>query len=251
MAKIAKDLSAGTLHPRESLLIAGNLAANNAEIITDCDGSGSVSLDMRGTAVLTVEVSGTIDNTNWTIIPVRPINLAGVAYLASLVYPAGGGIWVGACAGFKRVRVRVTAYTSGSVTATLNASTVLLDQSLQGQVTSGLGTATGAASAAVTLTLAAPGAGLRHYLTFLTIDRVASALLTAAATPVVVTTTNLPGSLAFSLPADAAAQGTSFVLHKDYAFPMASSAQNTATTIVCPVATGVIWRVTAGFYAAP
>jgi hypothetical protein len=251
MAKLSRDLAAGTLHPRENLLIAGNLAALNAEVITDCDGCGSFSLDMRGTAVLTVEVSGTVDGTNWTLIPVRAINLASVTYLAAVVYPAGGGIWVGNCGGFERIRARVTAYTSGSVAATLTASTVLLDQSLQGMVTSNLGTATGASGAAVTLTLAAPGAGLRHYLTYLSINRFAAAALTAAATPVVVTTTNLPGSLAFSIPADAALQGTLDRWREDFAYPLATSALNTATTIVCPTTTGVIWRVTAGFYVAP
>ena len=114
-----------------------------------------------------------------------------------------------------------------------------------------VGTATGAASAAVTLTLAAPGVGLRHYLTYLRITRFASALLTAAAAPVLVTTTNIPGTLAFTIPAEAALQGSVFVYQENFAFPLMSSAQNTATTIVCPITTGVIWRVTAGYYVAP
>lgn len=251
MAKIAKDLVVGTLHPRETLFIAGTLGALNAEIITDCDGASSFSLDMRGTAVLTVEISGTVDGTNWTFIPARPVGLAGVSYLASIVFPAGGGVWTGVCGGFKRIRARVTAYTSGSVSATLLASNGVLDQTLQGQVTNGIGTAVGASGATVTLTLAAPGAGLRHYLTYLSINRFAAAVLTAAAVPVTVTTTNLPGSLAFSFPAEAAALGTIDRWREDFAFPIASNALNAATTIVCPVTTGVIWRVTAGFYVAP
>lgn len=251
MAKISKDLTIGTLHPRENLLIAGNLGALNAEIITDCDGCASFALDMRGTAVLTVEVSGTVDGTNWTLIPTRPLNLASVAYLAAIVYPAGGGVWVGSCAGFERIRARVTAYTSGSVAANLTTSTALLDQTLQGMVTTGIGTTLGTAGAATTLTLASPGAGLRHYLTYLSINRFATALLTAGAAPVNVTTTNLPGSLAFSFPAEAAAQGTIDRWREDFSFPIASSAQNAATTIVCPATTNVIWRITAGFYVAP
>jgi hypothetical protein len=99
--------------------------------------------------------------------------------------------------------------------------------------------------------MASPGAGLRHYLTYLSINRFATALLTAAAAPVVVTTTNLPGALAFSFAADAAAQGTMDRWREDFSFPLAASAQATATTIVCPVTTGVIWRVTAGYYVAP
>ena len=120
-----------------------------------------------------------------------------------------------------------------------------------GMITPLVVTAVSAAAAAVTLTLPAPGAGLRQYLTYLSINRFASALLTAAAAPVTVTTTNLPGTLAFSLPADAAAQGTLYPWREDFAYPLASSAQNTAMTIVCPATTGVIWRVTAGYYVAP
>lgn len=81
--------------------------------------------------------------------------------------------------------------------------------------------------------------------------RNAAAALTAAAAPVTVTTTNIPGSLAFSFAADAALQGTIDRWREDFAFPIAASAQNTATTIVCPLTTGVIWRITAGYYIAP
>jgi hypothetical protein len=114
-----------------------------------------------------------------------------------------------------------------------------------------LGTITAAVSTAATLTLASPGAGLRHYITYLRIVKFASTALTAAAAPVVVTTTNIPGSLAFTLPADAAPQGSVFAYQEDFSYPLATSAQNTATTIVAPLTTGVIWRITAGYYVAP
>lgn len=249
MAKLSTDLRAGTLHPRENLFIAGNLGALNAEIIVDCDGSSTVALDLRGTFSLTVEVAGTIDGTNWTLIPMRPINVASVAYVAAVVGTAAG-VWVGPCAGFRRVRARVTAYTSGSASATLMASSSPIDQSLA-LVTNGIGTVLGTAGAAATLTLASPGAGLRHYLTYLSINRFATALLTAGTAPVAVTTTNLPGTLAFSFPAEAAAQGTLDRWREDFAYPIAAAAQGTATTIVCPATTNVIWRITAGFYVAP
>lgn len=243
--KISRDLSAGVLHPRESLFVAGNLGALNAELIVACDGCGVVSLDLRGTFNLTAEVSGTVDGVNWVLVPMR--SQTGGLWLSAI---AGSvpGVWMGACAGFRSVRVRVTAYTSGAATAVVAAGTSMLDDfAARGGVTSSLGTAVGVAGAAVTLTLAAPGVGLRHYLTYLSINRFAAALLTAAATPVTATTTNLPGALAFSIPADAAAQGTIDRWREDFAYPIQSSAQNTATTIVCPATPNVIWRVTAGF----
>jgi hypothetical protein len=248
--KLSRNLTPGQLlDPRENLFLAGNLGAVNAEIVADCDGASTVSLDLRGTFSLTVQVQGTIDGTNWQLIPVRPVT--GGVFVAAVTGTVQG-TWMGSCAGYRRVRAIVTAYASGAAAAVVMASNALFDDFARfGSVTPSIGTAVGAAGAAVTLTLASPGLGLRHYLTYLSINRFASALLTAAAAPVTVTTTNLPGALAFSFAADAAAQGTLDRWREDLAYPIASSAQNTATTIVCPATTGVIWRVTAGFLVAP
>lgn len=248
--KLSRDLVSSTLHPRENIYATGNLASVNAEVVLDCDGASSFSLDLRGTFSGTIEVSGTVDGANWTPIPVRPVNTAAIAYVATIVGTVPG-VWVGKCGHFRKLRARETAHTSGSFTAVLMVSTAILDDSLQGMVTTTLGTNTGAAAAAVTLTLAAPGAGLRHYLTYLSIAKFATALLSAAAAPVIVTTTNLPGAVALNFPADAAAQGTIDRWREDFAYPIAGLAQNTATTIVCPATTAVIWRVTAGYYVAP
>lgn len=250
MAKLSKDLSSGNLHPRENLLATGNLGAANAEVIVSCDGCSMFSLDMRGTFNLTVEVSGTIDGTNWQLIPVR--SQTGGIYVASLANP-GAGIWRGECAGYRQIRARCTAYTSGLAVATLLASTSVapLETALQGAMMSLLGTQLGTSGAAATLTLAAPGAGLRHYLSFIRITRFATAALTAAATPVAVTTTNLPGSLAFTLPADGLTLGAVSEHLYDFNRPVISTAQNTATTVVCPATTAVIWRIIAGGYVSP
>lgn len=250
MAKLSRELNSGTLHPREALFISGTLGALDAEIVLDADGCSTVSLDLRGTFSLTVQLSGTVDGTNWVPIPVRAMNVAAISYV-SLIAGTASGVWAGKCAQYKKVRARVTAYTSGGATATLVADTSVLDDSLQGMVTTSIVTATGASGAAVTLTLPSPGAGLRQYLTYIGINRSAAAALTAGAAPTVVTTTNLPGSLAFTFGADAAPQGTDKVIREDFAYPLAASAQGTAVTIVCPLTTGVIWRVTAGYYLAP
>jgi hypothetical protein len=252
MAKISKDLTIGNLHPRENFynVTPATFGAVNAEQIIDAHGTSTITIDLRGTFSQTIELSGTVDGTNWTPIPVRAINQASVQYNATITGTTAG-VWVAKNTGYVKVRARCTAYTSGSALVILMTSNTILDDSLQGQITPQVQTITAAISTAATLTIASPGVGLRHYITSIKIQRFAGALLTAAATPVVITTTNLPGALAFSLPADAAAQGTIYDHQYDINQPIASSAQNTATTIVAPLTTGVIWRITAGYYVAP
>lgn len=251
MAKLSKDLSAGNLHPRESVFTSAAIGSLNAEIIIVADGANIVAIDLRGTFSLTIEVSGTVDGANWTPIPLRPINQASTTYVAS-VAGTTTGVWAGKCGPFTKVRARCTAYTSGSAITFIVADTAALDDTLNGQITPLIVTTTAAVSTAATLTLPAPGAGLRQYITYMRVTRFAGAVLTAAAAPVIVTTTNLPGSLAFSVEADAAAQGTrATVVTENFSFPLAASAQNTAVTIVAPLTTGVIWRLTAGYYVAP
>jgi hypothetical protein len=247
MAKLSRDLASTTLHPRESLYVSGGLGALNAEIICDSDGCASIGLDVRGSFVGTVEVSGTLDGVNWTLLAIRPVAQALTQMQANVT---AAGAWAAALnAPYRKVRARMTAYTSGLATATIVASTSELDPSYL-SIAPLMVTAVGLAGAAQTLTIPAPTAGLRIYVSYVEIIRFAAAVLTAAATPVTVTTTNLPGSVAFTMPADAAALGTAFVLREDFAWPVASTSAGTATTIICPATTGVIWRITAGYYLA-
>lgn len=252
MAKISRDLGAlvgQPLHPRENLGATGTLGSALATVITSCDGCSTVSVDLRGTFSITAQVEGTVNGTDWILIPVRP--QTGGVFVRAIVGTVAG-VWMGSCAGFTNVRVLDATHTSGAATATIVASTALFDDfAKNGSITPLVATVTAAAGVIATLTLAAPGLGLRHYLTYLRITRFATALLTPAATPVLVTTANIPGTLVFSMPAEAAAQGTVFVYQEDFAYPIATTAQNTATSITGPVTTGVIWRITAGYYVAP
>lgn len=255
MSKLSRDLAvpsggSPTLHPREIVFSVGNLAAANAELVIPADGAASFMLDVRGTYVGTLTVEGSLDGTNWITLPLRAVNGSSVVYQA-VTTSAATGVFLGRSMGLRLLRVRMVAYTSGLAVCTLAQNAAALDDNAVSSVTSLVATSVGAAGAAVTLTLAAPGAGLRQYISYLAISRFATALLTAGAAPVTVTTTNLPGSLAFSFPAEAAPAGSLDRWREDFAFPLAASAPNTAVTIVCPATTNVIWRVTAGYYLAP
>lgn len=108
---------------------------------------------------------------------------------------------------------------------------------------------TGAASAAVTATLPAV-VGQSHYITRINIIAYASAARTGAASPVVVTSTNLPGPLAWTTPT-AMAIGTQYETDIQLSGPLKSSAANVATTIVAPASTSVIWRINVVYYTGP
>jgi hypothetical protein len=107
-------------------------------------------------------------------------------------------------------------------------------------------TATGAA--AVTLTLPAVPSQF-HYITLIEIEAYSSSNRTGVATPILVTTTNLPGTPAFTF-ATAGAIGTTDTKVYVHAQPFRSVTVNTATTIVCPATAGVIWRVNVWYQAA-
>jgi hypothetical protein len=109
-------------------------------------------------------------------------------------------------------------------------------------------TATAATGVAVTLTLPAVAAQF-HYITSMEIEAYTTAARTGSATPILVTTTNLPGSPVFTF-ATAAAIGTTDTKTFQFTGPIKSATVNTATTIVCPATTGIIWRVNVSYLAA-
>lgn len=102
-------------------------------------------------------------------------------------------------------------------------------------------TATGAAAAAVTLTLPAVASQF-HYIALIEIEAYTTAARTGGATPVLVTSTNLPASTVWTFATAAVVGSTDTKVYAPCA-PIRSAAVNTATTIVCPATTGIIWRV--------
>lgn len=255
MPKLSRDLGlasyAGltTLNPRESLFASGALASLAAEIGIPVDGCSSIGLVVTGTYVGTITVEGSIDGANWDAVPIKPVNAGGL--WAITLASAAVGRWHGPVGPFRFVRARMSAFTSGAANVVLVGENGVSDVVATVKAADLSVTNTGVAAAAVTLTIPAAGAGLFHFITRILVQRHASALLTAGATPVLVTTTNLPGTRVLSFPADAAAAGSVYSEEISPANPLRSSAANTATTVVCPATTGVIWRVTADYYAAP
>lgn len=231
--------------PRTDVRTAGNLAALNAELLLNLNGESSASFDIRGTFVGTVVVEASDDGTNFISVPFYNSLTEVFATTATVA----GTFDIPLISAFRVIKVRCSAFTSGSITTTLNASlgnSMVYSKPIPTTTTV---TTTAATGVAATLTIPAAGAGLFHYITRLVIERHTSALLTAGATPTIVTTTNISGSLAFSIPADAAPQGQVYreVLEIGE-HSLKSTTANTNTTIVCPTVTGVIWRITVYYY---
>lgn len=110
-------------------------------------------------------------------------------------------------------------------------------------------TATGAAGAAVTLTLPAAVA-LFHRICSIEIEAYTTVARVGGAAPVLVTTTNLPGSPVWTF-ASAATIGSTDPKVFIFMAPVKSSVVNTATTIVCPATASIIWRINVSYFTAP
>lgn len=149
----------------------------------------------------------------------------------------------GAVSGVKAQRVKVGYGVDGTFTDVAPTVGLPVAQLAQTCVSS-LGTT----ATALTVTLPAAGAGLFHYITAIEIMRVATAAVAGSAV-LGVTTTNLPGSLAWSF-GNAIAIGTTQIDERiALAAPLKSSVANTATTIVAPApGTGVQWRINVFYY---
>lgn len=111
---------------------------------------------------------------------------------------------------------------------------------------------TGVSSANTALTVTLPAvSGQFHYITSIRIQRTCTAALVGSAV-LTVTTTNLPGNLAYTMGNACLIGSTNNDLVLDLAVPLRSSAPGTATTIVCPAAgAAVICRITALYYSLP
>ena len=246
---------------REARESSGTFNALNNELVLDVNGDENVLLTMVPSAFVgSLTFWGLGDNagTAYNTIPAYPMsvmNVGGTIPLAgepiltdALVAANTARQWSIPCGQLKKVRVVCSAYTSGSAVFTMRSDTCAsINTAIFARPSTRLITNTGASAAAVTATLPAV-TGLRHIIDFISVTRSATALLTAAATPVLVTTTIIPGALTLTFGQDAAAQGVDKEVRIDFGSSgMACTALGTNTTVVCPTYTGVIWRVTVGY----
>jgi hypothetical protein len=228
---------------------------------------------LAGTLAATVLIEESFDNgTNWVVCtyidPTTGVASAGNAFTNPNPVTARTVVVDG---GATHIRLRVSAYTSGSADAVISATAVypknLLSYALNttggvtpircdasGNLITNCATLsvtnTGTTGNAVTLTL--PNVSAQsHYITFIEIEKYFTAANAASGTPLLVTTTNLPGSLVFTFGQPLGVVGVCESRIMPIPNPLKSSVANTNTTIVGPATTGIIWRITAHYFTAP
>lgn len=102
---------------------SGSMAALNAAVSLTLNGAAGAIIDLRGTFVATVSFQGTVDGTNYFSLPATPASSSN--NVASVTTATVAGAWYVQAAGCLSIRATATAYTSGTVTATLRAVTAV------------------------------------------------------------------------------------------------------------------------------
>jgi hypothetical protein len=237
--------------------ITAVLSALNAEIIMDLNGACTAYFDVRNTAAnMTLSFEGTIDNVNYIALPAFTIsgNVAGT--LTSEVYILNVSIattivsvYAVGVTGFRRIRIRVSTFASGSVTVAARASSADLIIYKKPIPTTLHVSVTAAVNTGATATLGAV-AGLFHYITRVELIKLYSVVGIAAGAGVIITTTNLPGGPSFTTEQIASVAGTATkVIDLNYAGnPLRSLVAGAATTFVAGAQLQTIWRWNVSYY---
>lgn len=110
-------------------------------------------------------------------------------------------------------------------------------------------TVTGAAGAAATLTIPAPGAGVFNYLVYLQVILYATAAMAGAAAPILVPITGIPNGWTLTFPT-ALAIGQTAEQKFEGVGAIKASAANGTIVVSAPIATGGLWRINAAYFVA-
>lgn len=236
--------------------LASAVAATSAPSYTD----GTIN-PLSQTLAGALRVGGTVTATG----PLTDVQLRATAVPVSgtfwqVTQPVSGTVTANQGTANTAANAWFTKITDGTSTAAVKAASTIVAVADPAQVTTQhpsrgdaanlCVTNTAATGVACTLTIPSAGAGLFHYISLIEIQLYATAARTGGAAPVLVTTTNLPGSPVWDFDT-AQAIGNTIRQNTQPATPIKSSAAATATTIVAPIATTGIWRITAYYYAAP
>jgi len=105
---------------------AGNITGSGQTVSTSCDGKNNVTIGVAGTWTATLQFEATQDGTNW--IPIRatfaPSGGGAPSFCTSIASTGtNSGVASIGCSGYSQVRVRCSAFTSGTAAITMRAAT--------------------------------------------------------------------------------------------------------------------------------
>jgi len=235
--------AAGITAPSTGILMSGqqNIAALNALLILPTTGLASLSFSASGTWVGTLAFQSSLDGVTWNALLVT--DNTGTLVTQTAI----NGIFIATVATQRFYRVIATAWTSGTATIVYYGSAIPPTAVINTPSSRLAVTATAATGVATTLTIPAVVAQF-HYITSLEIRLYSTAARVGAATPILVSTTNIPGAIAYTFETAGAVGTNTPIQGYNLALPLKSSTLNTATTIVAPAVVGGIWRITATYF---
>jgi hypothetical protein len=121
--------------PAATQALSGSASANNTDLFSvDCSSFRSINFQTTGTWNGTISFQVSNDNTNWNALSLMG-SAIGTSFNSSTT---SNGSWFGSLGGFNFVRVRTTAFTAGSGTATITGF-LLREVIAQGAATAGAG----------------------------------------------------------------------------------------------------------------
>ncbi len=101
----------------EDKLVNGSITANAGTVLLNVEGMASAGIQISGTFVGTFVFEGTINGTDWSSLPLKVPSTGAEASSATST-----GLWLGSTGGLMAIRVRCSAYTSGTANISLRAS---------------------------------------------------------------------------------------------------------------------------------
>lgn len=99
----------------------GTISALNGAVTVQVDGLGGAAIDVRGTFTGTITFQGTIDGTNW--FSLQGTAAASAQNAGAFTTATAAGAWFFQCAGCIQIRAIATAWTSGTATVVVRATT--------------------------------------------------------------------------------------------------------------------------------
>jgi hypothetical protein len=99
----------------------GTITASAQTVAIDSSGAATVVLWISGTWVADLEFEGTVDGANWKYVYAHGLDNASRLQITSSAL-VGDDRWVIPCSGYKQIRVRASAYTSGTASVYLTAA---------------------------------------------------------------------------------------------------------------------------------